>query len=226
MKVLLVEDEVRLTQALQHIAKKENIDMDVANDGADGLFKAQSLEYDVIILDIMLPEINGLEILKTLREDSFSTPILMLTARDSVEDRVTGLSLGADDYLPKPFATQELFARIRALGRRTTSIYHGEALSFMDVHYYIEKKIAVIDNIEFELPKKESEVLEMFLRRPNQILSKAQIFDRVWGYDSDVSENNIEIAIHFLRKKLLENSSVEIKTVRGSGYMLKEKADV
>lgn len=226
MRVLLVEDEIKLTQALKHIANKENINMDIANDGLAGLYMAEKMPYDVIILDIMLPGMDGLEILKHLRDQGSSAPILLLTARGSVEDKVNGLKLGADDYLPKPFATQELFARIKALSRRRNTEYQGDIFSFGNMFFYENLKKLIINQEEIQLPKKESEIIEMFMRNPNQILTREQILDRVWGYDTDVTENNIEICIYHLRKKMGSNAGAVIRTIRGIGYLLEEKRDV
>lgn len=226
MRVLLVEDEIKLTQALKHIANKENINMDIANDGLEGLYMAEKMSYDVIILDIMLPGMNGLEILKHLRDKSLSVPILLLTARGSVEDKVNGLNLGADDYLPKPFATQELFARIKALSRRINTEYQGNTFSFGNMVFYKDLKKLIINQEEIQLPKKESEIIEMFMRNPKQILTREQILDKVWGYDTDVTENNIEICIYHLRKKMGNDAGAVIRTIRGTGYLLEEKKDV
>ncbi len=226
MRVLLVEDEVKLSQALQHIAKREKINMDVTFDGAEGLYMAETIPYDVIILDIMLPKMNGLEILKHLRRKKMSTPILLLTARDSIEDKVQGLDLGADDYLPKPFATQELFARIRALSRRIPSEFHGQKLTVGNMVFLGDTKKLIINEQQISLTRKESDIMEMFMRRPNQIFTREQILDKVWGYESEVTENNIEICIYFLRKKMGKNSGTAIRTIRGVGYLLEEDTNV
>ena len=223
MRVLLVEDEVKLTQALQHIAKREKINMDVSFDGAEGLYMSETILYDVIILDIMLPKMNGLEIIKHIREKKISTPILMLTAKNSIEDKVHGLDLGADDYLPKPFATQELFAGIRALSRRIPSAFHGQKLTVGNMVFWGDTKKLMIKEQQISLTRKESDIMEMFMKRPNQVFSREQILDKVWGYESEVTENNIEICIYFLRKKMGKNSGAAIRTIRGIGYLLEEE---
>lgn len=220
MRVLLVEDEKKLTQALEYISKKEKINMDVTHSGTEGLHMAESISYDVIILDIMLPEMDGLTILKELRNKGNATPVLLLTARDSIEDKVDGLNLGADDYLAKPFATQELFARIRALSRRVHTTYQHNSLSFGNMILDQDTKKLVIESNEISLTKKEFEVLEMLMKRPNQIFTREQILDMVWGYDTEVTENNIEICIFHLRKKIGNHASAKIKTVRGIGYLM------
>ncbi len=222
MKVLLVEDEKKLIGALKFLFEKNNINIDVAEDGEEGLIFAEKDIYDVIILDIMLPKISGLEILKNIRKQKNNTPILMLTAKDAVEDRVKGLDLGADDYLIKPFAIEELLARIRSLSRRQDKEFIGDTMEYQDVIYDGKNFILKTNNRTFDLTKKEGELMEMLIKRPGQVFTREQIIDRLWGLETDVSENNIEIYIHHLRKKL-KSTRVEIKTVRGIGYSLGEK---
>jgi len=222
MKVLLVEDEKKLIGALRFLFKKNNINIDTAEDGEEGLIFAQKDIYDVIILDIMLPKISGLEILKNMRKEKNNTPVLMLTAKDTIEDRVKGLDLGADDYLVKPFAIEELLARVRSLSRRKNKDFLGDFIEYIDL-VYDEKNLALtVNSRKFNLTKKEGELMGMLIRRPGQVFTREQIIDRLWGLETDVSENNIEIYIHHLRKKL-KSSKTEIKTVRGIGYSLGEK---
>lgn len=223
MRVLLVEDEEKLTQALAYLLRKEEIDVDVANDGETGLLSAQRNMYDVIVLDIMLPGINGLEILKAIRKEANTTPVLMLTARDAIEDRVKGLESGADDYLVKPFATVELIARIRSLARRAGTKYSTGKLSMGNIEYTQGTYLLKIDGRRFDLTAKEGRLLEMFLKQPGQVFTREQILDRIWGFDADILVSNVEIYIHHLRKKLNQGANVEIKTVRNVGYMLKER---
>ncbi len=222
MKVLLVEDEKKLIGALKYLFEKNNINLDFAEDGEEGLLFAEKDIYDVIILDIMLPKISGLEILKNIRKQKNSTPVLMLTAKDTIEDRVKGLDLGADDYLIKPFAIEELLARVRSLTRRKEKDFIGDMLKYLDVVYDGKNFLLKTNNNTFDLTKKEGELMEMLIKRPGQVFTREQIIDRLWGLETDVSENNIEIYIHHLRKKL-KSSRVEIKTVRGIGYSLGEK---
>lgn len=222
MKVLLVEDEKKLIGALKYLFEKNNINLDFAEDGEEGLLFAEKDIYDVIILDIMLPKISGLEILKNIRKKKNSTPVLMLTAKDTIEDRVKGLDLGADDYLIKPFAIEELLARVRSLTRRKEKDFIGDILKYLDVVYDGKNFLLKTNNNTFDLTKKEGELMEMLIKRPGQVFTREQIIDRLWGLETDVSENNIEIYIHHLRKKL-KSSRVEIKTVRGIGYSLGEK---
>lgn len=222
MRILLVEDEVRLTDALNKLLEKQNIDVDIANDGDSGLILAEKDVYDVIVLDIMLPGRSGLDILKIIRSKGVNTPVLLLTARDAIEDRVLGLDLGADDYLVKPFASSELIARIRSLSRRVNSIYQ-EQLSFGNIKYESKSHTIIINDETIELTSKEGQLLEMLIKRPNQIFTREQILDRVWGINSDVQENTIEFYIHHLRKKLSKKADVGIVTIRSVGYSLREK---
>jgi DNA-binding response OmpR family regulator len=222
MKVLLVEDEIKLIKALKFLFEKNNINIDIAQDGEEGLIYSEKEIYDVIILDIMLPKLSGLEILKSIRKKGNGTPVLMLTAKDTVEDKVKGLDLGADDYLVKPFAIEELLARVRSLSRRKDKDFTGNEFEFKDVKYDRKNFILKTNKEKHDLTKKEGELMEMLIKRPGQIFTRDQIIDRLWGLDSEVSENNIEIYIHHLRKKL-KSSKVEIKTVRGIGYSLGEK---
>ena len=222
MRILFIEDEVKITDALQELCKIQNIDCDVANDGEEGLLFALNPIYDVIVLDIMLPMKSGLEILKEVRDRDITTPVLMLTAKGTVDDKVKGLDLGADDYLIKPFSAKELFARIRALSRRPDHEIKGEIISFEDVSFNTKKNMMQTPENENKLSVKEAKILEMLLKRPNQVFTREQILDRVWGFDKEVNENNIEIYVHNLRKKLA-NTNVKIDTIRGVGYTLSKK---
>ncbi len=222
MRILFIEDEVKITDALQELCKIQNIDCDVANDGEEGLLFALNPIYDVIVLDIMLPLKSGLEILKEMREQNISTPVLMLTAKGTVDDKVKGLDLGADDYLIKPFSAKELFARIRALSRRPDHEIKGEIIAFEDVSFNTKKNMMLTGDNEYKLSVKEAKILEMLLKRPNQVFTREQILDRVWGFDKEVNENNIEIYVHNLRKKLAD-TQVKIDTIRGVGYTLSKR---
>lgn len=225
MRVLLVEDEKALAAALSKIMSKNNILVDVSHDGEEGSILAQKDIYDVIILDIMLPNKSGLEILKELRAKNKKTPVLFLTARDTVADRVKGLDTGADDYLIKPFATEELLARIRALGRRPKDMLEGNVLELGNVKLHIDSGEVVIDGIRKKLTQKETQLLEILLKNPRMVLSKEMLLDRVWGVDGNAMENSVEIYIHYLRKKL-DPSNLVIETIRGIGYVLKERNHV
>lgn len=222
MRILFVEDEVKITDALQELCKIQNIDCDVANDGEEGLLFALNPIYDVIILDIMLPLKSGLDILKEVRDHDISTPVLLLTAKGTVDDRVKGLDMGADDYLVKPFSAKELFARIRALSRRPDHEIKGEIITFENVSFNAKKNTLQTETDEYKLSVKEAKILEMLLKRPNQVFTREQILDRVWGFDKEVNENNIEIYVHNLRKKLAD-TQVKIDTIRGVGYTLSKR---
>ncbi len=221
MKVLLVEDNKKLTEALHFLLEKENIHSDIAYDGEMGLTLGLRPIYDVIILDIMLPKLNGLEILQSLRKKGDLTPILLLTAKDAIEDRVRGLELGADDYLVKPFATEELIARIKSLARRAARECAGDSLTLGRATYNCANQILSINGREQMLSAKEGQLLEMLMRRPEQIFSREHILDKIWGYDADIMLNNVEIYVHHLRKKLGKDAGIELQTVRNLGYLLR-----
>ncbi|MBM6967649.1 MULTISPECIES: response regulator transcription factor [Pseudoramibacter] len=219
MRILFIEDEKKITDALQELCKIQNIDCDVANDGEEGLLFALNPIYDVIVLDIMLPLKSGLEILKEIRDRDITTPVLMLTAKGTVDDKVKGLDLGADDYLVKPFSAKELFARIRALSRRPDNEIKGECIDFENISFNTKKNTLQTESEEYKLSVKEAKILEMLIKRPNQVFTREQILDRVWGFDKEVNENNIEIYVHNLRKKLAD-TNVKIDTIRGVGYTM------
>jgi len=222
MRILIVEDEVKITQALKFLFSKQKIDVDIANDGEEGLILSEKEIYDVIILDIMLPGVNGIEILKSIRKAGNKTPVIMLTAKDAVDDRVFGLEMGADDYLVKPFATKELIARVKALARRKNTEFIGETYEFENIKYDVKNYLLYIDDVEYKIPLKEAMLMEMFVKKPRQVFTREQIIDRIWGLEADILESNIEIYVHHLRKRL-ELTNAKIETVRGVGYMLKEK---
>ncbi len=220
MRLLLVEDEQRLADALAYILKKNNYGVDTAYDGDSGQAMAETGVYDLIILDRMLPHKEGVEVLKELRAQGISTPILILTAKDSVENRIEGLDAGADDYLIKPFSTGELLARIRALGRRRSNQLKGETVEAYDLILDPLRCELIKEKHRIKLTLKETLLLELFMRNPGQVITKGQILDRVWGLDSDVDMGNVEIYVHYLRKKL-NFQDVSIQTIRGVGYCLK-----
>lgn len=227
MRLLLVEDDKRLSEALAFILKKHNFLVDVAYDGISGQEIAQGGLYDLIILDRMLPQKEGVSVLRELRLNGVSTPVLLLTARDAVEDRVEGLNAGADDYLIKPFATEELLARIRSLLRRPPAILRGDKIRAGNLVLDPYAGEARMGDKVFRLTAKESQLLEYLMRNRGQILTKDQIISRIWGYDADIEVNAVEIYVHFLRKKLGQvGSGIFIETVRGIGYCLREGPDV
>lgn len=227
MRLLLVEDEKRLSDAIAYILKKNKYTVDIAFDGRNGLEMAETDIYDIIILDIMLPVKDGISVLKELREKKIVTPVLMLTARDTLEDKIKGLDAGADDYLVKPFATEELLARLRALGRRKRDSLQMDKLTAGLLSLDILRGEALCHEKIIRLTIKESQLLELFMRNKGQVLTKEQIIDRVWGYGVGVEPNNVEIYIHYLRKKIEpENCKLKLETVRGIGYCLREDSNV
>lgn len=227
MRILLVEDEIRLAEALAHILKKEGFVTDVVNDGADGLLWAQTNNYDVIILDRMLPGMEGIDILRELRSDGILTPTIFLTAKDSVQNRVEGLDAGADDYLVKPFSKEELLARVRALARRSNTLVFSDSLELGALRLNVSQCEAYITNSDtskqIKLSLKETQLLELLLRNKGQVLSKEQILNRIWGYGSDAGIKNVDLYIFYLRKKIsFEKAGINLDTIRGIGYSLKE----
>ncbi|WP_026891224.1 response regulator transcription factor [Lacrimispora aerotolerans] len=220
MKVLIVEDEIRLADALGQIMKEQNYHTDIVNDGTDGLYYGLSNEYDVIILDVMLPGMNGFQIVQKLRESRIKTPVLLLTARDDTSDKVKGLDKGADDYLTKPFIPEELLARIRALSRRQGDVFLDEMV-FGDLSLDLSSNDLCCREKSIHLAFKEFEVLKLLMSNSGKIISKDTLIARVWGNDSDAEDNNVEAYISFLRKKLsFVGSQVEINTIRKVGYRL------
>mgnify|MGYP004523640861 FL=1 len=221
MKLLLVEDENQLSEALQQILIKNKYSVDAVYSGDEGLDYALSDVYDVIILDIMLPKLNGIEILKMIRKRKISTPVILLTAKGSVEDRILGLDSGADDYLPKPFSPDELLARLRALTRRNGDFINENILEFSDIKLNLSTYDMEVNDNSITLTQKEFEILKYFMQRPKLVVSKDDLITKLWGFDSDIEHNNIEVYISFLRKKLAYvESNVKITTIRRVGYRL------
>ncbi|MBR2444768.1 MAG: response regulator transcription factor [Clostridia bacterium] len=222
MRILIVEDNKSLNDAISEILLEKKYQVDSVYDGSDGLSYGLSDIYDCIILDVMLPKMNGFELLRTLRENKISAPILMLTAKSSISDKVKGLDLGADDYMTKPFSTEELLARIRTLCRRKGEIVlntmEHEDLSFSFDSICLSSKMS---GKEIRLTFKEAEIIKLFLSKPQVIISKDEIITKVWGYDSDAGDNNVETYISFLRKKLnFIESKCEIVSIKKLGYRL------
>jgi DNA-binding response OmpR family regulator len=221
MRILIVEDEVHLAEALTQILKKQNYSVDAVHDGQSGLDNALSGIYDLLLLDIMLPEMDGISMLKTIRSQGIYTPVILLTAKGEIEDKITGLDYGADDYVAKPFSTDELLARIRAALRRKGEVIPEEALKLGDIELNTATLKLSCKGKELKLILKESELLELLLSRKNSVTSKEQIIEKLWGFDSEVEHNNVEVYISFLRKKLaFLNAAVRINTIRGAGYVL------
>ena len=224
MKVLIVEDEKGLASALAKIMQEQKYMTDVVHNGYDGLAYAQSEQYDLVLLDVMLPGLNGFEIAKQLRTEKNTTPILMLTARDAVPDKVKGLDIGADDYMTKPFSTEELLARVRALARRPGEMVYEE-LTFGDLSLGLSSGILACGNQSVKLGFREFEILKILMASKEALVPKETLLVKVWGIDTDVGENNVEAYISFLRKKLLAvGSSTQVEAERKMGYRLKEQA--
>lgn len=221
MRVLLVEDEVRLANAIKHILESNKYVVDVCNDGESGLDYALSDVYEVIILDVMLPKLDGFSILKEIREDGQNVPILMLSAKSEITDKVQGLDLGADDYLTKPFDTEELLARIRAMTRRKGDVKDVEHLKFGDIELDTMDLMLYCGERSIPITLKEKEILELFINRKGAVTSKDYMIEKLWGFDSIAEDNNVEVYISFIRKKLKYlKSTTQIKTLRGVGYKL------
>lgn len=225
MKVLIVEDEIRLADTLGQIMSENKYLVDVVHDGISGLDYAKSNLYDIIVLDVMLPKKNGFEVVRELRRLKIATPVILLTARDEVSDKVTGLDMGADDYLTKPFVPDELLARIRALTRRQGEVVMDE-LSFLDITLNISMYALQSGNKSIHLGHKEFEVMRLLITNPAVVVSKDEMISRIWGEESDAEDNNVEVYVSFLRKKLQYlGSRVTIATQRKIGYFL-EKGDL
>lgn len=220
MRILVVEDEIGLAEALGAILRKEGYQADIANDGEEGLKMALCISYDCILLDIMLPKMNGLDVLTYLRVKEIETPVLLLTAKSEVEDKIGGLDCGADDYLTKPFETGELLARIRALTRRKGNAADANP-RYGDIILDMKKGELLCGTDSVILGRKEIQMLELLISNSGKLVTKEMFVKTVWGYDDESEYNNVEVYISFLRKKLATlHSGVTIKTRRGIGYCL------
>jgi DNA-binding response OmpR family regulator len=225
MKILIVEDEKPLADALREILNRNNYMADCVYDGENGFNYAISGIYDVILLDVMLPMLNGFEVLRKTRAYGISIPIIMLTAKSETDDKVKGLDYGADDYLTKPFETQELLARIRAVTRRK-AIFVSNEITFGNL--ILDKNSLKINSAqkEIKVSLKEFMILELLIKNPKQVISKEQFIEKIWGFDFDGEYNIVEVYISFVRKKLKSiNADVKIKAVRGLGYTLELEND-
>jgi len=222
MKILYVEDEKAIAEAVEQVLKDNKYNVDLAFDGEYGLDCGLSNIYDIIILDIMLPKMDGIKVLKELRRSNIKTPILLLTARGQIEDKVQGLDSGADDYLAKPFHMDELLARLRALGRRQAELANDGLMRHGDIALNPYTHIVSCTDQELQLTPKEAQILELLIRNNGISVSKDAIITKIWGFDSEAEDNHVEIHISNLRKKLGQlQSGTLINTIRGEGYMLK-----
>ncbi len=227
LRILVVEDEVNLAEALTQILKKNNYTVDTALDGVTGLDYALSDIYDVVVLDVMLPKMNGVEVVNAIRKEGISVPVIMLTAKNEIADKVKALDSGADDYLAKPFVTEELLARIRALGRRRGEVPKDNSLKFGDIELDPSSLQLTKQEKNVKLTLKESELLALLITRKGMVTSKEKIIEKLWGFDSDAVDNHVEVYISFLRKKFnFLHSEVSIATTRGVGYSLEVASHV
>jgi DNA-binding response OmpR family regulator len=222
MRVLVVEDEHRIANTIKKGLEQERFAVDIAYDGTEGYDLASTEDYNVVILDLMLPGLDGITICQKLRKENNHTPILILTAKGQIEDKVKGLDTGADDYLTKPFSFEELLARVRAIGRRSGKV-ETDVLKVGDLTLDSKQFKVMRDNHEIHLSSKEFSLLEYLMKNQNKILTKSQIISHVWNYDSDILPNTIEVYIRNLRNKVdlpFKNSKPLIHTVRGFGYKI------
>ena len=223
MNILVVEDEVRLADTLAHMLKTQKFNCDVVYDGADGLAYGETGIYDCILLDIMLPKMDGFEVVRHLREKKIATPVILLTARDKIGDKVRGLDSGADDYVPKPFGIMELVARIKALLRRTENradtTDDGEKLIAGSIALDTKRHIVLVDGERINLTLKEFELLHLFMENQGQVFTRDQLLNRIWGYEFDGESRTVDVHIRSLRMKLKEAGNM-IETVRGVGYKI------
>ena len=224
MRILIVEDENSLAELVAEKLKKEKYNVDISNDGEEGLYNALMDTYDLIILDIMLPGINGIEILKKIKEEGIKAKVIMLTAKSELEDKLLGFSEGANDYISKPFHIDELLARVNAQLRidsvKNNNIEYGDIILDLKTSNIINKNT----DEKINIVNKEFQLLEYFMKNPNQVLSKEMIYDKVWGMDNEIISNNLEAYLSFIRKKLkIINSNVSIKALRSMGYKMEYK---
>ena len=226
MNILIIEDEYSLADAISESLKKESFNVKIETNGIDGEDEALTENYDLILLDVMLPGKNGFDILKSLREYKIKTPIIMLTAKSEISDKLNGLEHGADDYITKPFSTRELMARIKIILKRMNNIDDTDVLEFGDLILDIKNAKVKCNENEIQISGKELVLLEQLLINKGNVSVKENLIQRIWGYESDVEYNNVEVYITFLRRKLnLLQSKVRIKSVRGMGYKLEEEND-
>lgn len=223
MRLLIIEDDYQLCEALSLQLKAQSYEADICLNGEDALFYALQNSYDVIILDRMLPVIDGLTILQSIRKNKIYTPVIMATAMDQITDKIDGLDAGADDYIVKPFDIQELMARIRALSRRPQKINQEETLSCGDLSLNVPRHELSVSSCTLSLSKRETALFEYFIRNQDQVLTRAMLLAYVWGPDAEIEEGNLDNYVHFARKRLKTlKSTVQIKTIHGTGYRMED----
>lgn len=221
MRILLIEDDKKLNHSLKYQLEKENFMVDTCFDGEEALFYIDQGIHDCILLDRMIPAINGTQLLGLMRKKNNNTPVILITALGTLNDKITGLDSGADDYLVKPFAFEELLARIRCVTRRSPLIHENDSLSFGDLTLHISESRLTGPSSSCSLSKKENELFQSFFRNPGQTLTREQLLNKVWGLDTNIENGNLDNYIHFLRRRLTAvGSSVTLRTVRGIGYCI------
>lgn len=226
MKILIIEDEYSLADAIAETLKKENFTTNIVTNGEEGENEALSDVYDLILLDVMLPNKDGFEILNSLRKEKIDTPVIMLTAKSEMCDKLNGLENGADDYITKPFHMRELIARIKVVLKRKANIENTNVLEYSDLKLDLNSGKMSSNNTEIPINGKELDLLEILLLNKNQIVNRETLANKIWGYNSEAEYNNVEVYVSFLRKKLkLLKSKVKIKAVRGIGYKMEEEND-
>ena len=224
MRVLIAEDEVELARGLKYLLEKSRFSVDIVHSGTEALDYFHSTEYDVLVLDIMMPGMNGMEVLSRIRGEGAGIPVMMLTAKGEIEDRVTGLEAGADDYLPKPFATREFIARVKALARRNSG-YTDNVLRFGNTALDCNCYELSCRGRSVRLNNKEYQLMELFMRHPRFVFSTEHLMERVWGKDSEAEMDVVWTSVGFVRKKLkMLGADIEIRTARGAGYSLEENS--
>ncbi len=222
MRILIAEDEVSIAKALEVMLKKNKYAVDIVHNGLDALDFIGQYSYDGLVLDIMMPKMDGLTLLKEIRKQGNKTPVLFLTAKSEVEDRVAGLDAGADDYLPKPFAASEFLARVRALTRRSGN-YVSSVITFGNTVLDCGEYSLSVKNEAVKLNNKEFQIMQLFMKYPHKVFSSEHLMENVWGFDCESEMDVVWTYIGFLRKKLRQlNADIEIKTIRGAGYALEE----
>ena len=221
MRILIIEDDKSLAETLRFQLERSHFETDVCHDGEEGLHFIEQQSHDLILLDRMLPVLDGISVLKITREKNISTPIIFVTALGALNDKITGLDCGADDYLVKPFDFEELLARIRCILRRPPKWEGSRPLNLGDISYDTDQKKLCCKNLSCSLSAREGDLLEFFLRNPEQTIPRASLLEKVWGPDAEVEDGNLDNYIYFLRRRLKSvQSAVQLKTVRGIGYQL------
>lgn len=227
MRILLIEDDAALSEVITYALEAEGSQVDWAAEGDDGLRWMRERTHDLVLLDRMLPRLDGAALLRRARGEGIGTPVLMLTAMGQVRDKVEGLDAGADDYIVKPFAIEELCARVRAMGRRPKGWAPSPGLRFGGTEFDPERNLLLCEGRQCGLSRREAALLEMFFRNPGQTIPRATLFSRVWGPDAPVEEGNLENYVHFARRRLRSvGSGLQLTTVRGVGYRMEESGGV